>query len=789
MKSCRPLLGVLSKFDCNPAGLGRLLPHQAESSRLLRDSLASGFLVVFILILGLSTTACTLFPSATSRPPTAEPTAAPTAAAVEDTPEESPDTSGRAYSRYEDADLGIAFDYPADWVLRELGDYVAIATDENLLQTDAGLSTDDALVLVSIRPVDAVSAGSLDAALQSALAGLSAPESAEILEGPAEFMVNGYEAIRAVVTGIDQNSEGQQIVVYVTLVRNGGALALITGTTLADNSLSFQSQFDAVATSILLPAEDTVQNDRQLPAPAGELTFGQTVTGTIPAGELIVWSFQADSGDVVNITAGPVNSSLDLALDVVDLNGQTILPVGEVDNSLAEEEIGGLIISVDGIYRVVLSGFLGSAGEYELTLVEATAAFGDISPGAIITGSMEAGGSDTFTFVATEGVSLTIVAAPGPELDVVLSVQALGGEEIQTRDVGFEGEGEVATFLPELSGQYLLQLREFSGSGSGPYTLSIMSDDTALNHEDVELAADEVAYFPLSLDSDQVVVAVATPASGLDIALALVDASDQPVLEADTGFAGASEILASAPLPDGDYRLRVSSVSSSAGSFRLMASVGFIGLAADAAGADDLGGPTELRPGVAIDGLLESADTDSYTFFAQSGEEMTIFVMPTGAIDPVVDITNSAGTVLLNVDNGFVQEAEIFTFAAEESGDYQLRVRNFIATEGDYVILLLSPGSISSAVTGSIGNDTANRYDLETADSERWAVLLFPEEGFDVVLEILDESDQLVATSDIGIASEPEMLLLGPENGGSYTVRVRGFVNAGGNYRLIMIRL
>lgn len=65
--------------------------------------------------------------------------------------------------------------------------------------------------------------------------------------------------------------------------------------------------------------------------------------------------------------------------------------------------------------------------------------------------------------------------------------------------------------------------------------------------------------------------------------------------------------------------------------------------------------------------------------------------------------------------------------------------------------------------------------------------MVFPDSAFDVIVQIFDRNNNLVAESDNGITGKPEALLFQPEQGGEYVVRIRGFVNVGGSYTIRII--
>lgn len=103
------------------------------------------------------------------------------------------------------------------------------------------------------------------------------------------------------------------------------------------------------------------------PDTAGTLVYGETVTGTLGAGQSVVWRFWGDIDDVVDLTLRPLSADADLLLLLQDPQTNTVL---ESDMALEgePEEIAGFKITSDGLWRVILKEFFNGETSYMLTI-------------------------------------------------------------------------------------------------------------------------------------------------------------------------------------------------------------------------------------------------------------------------------------------------------------------------------------------------------------------------------------------------------------------------------------
>lgn len=107
------------------------------------------------------------------------------------------------------------------------------------------------------------------------------------------------------------------------------------------------------------------------PTMAGTLTYGDPVTGLLAASEQVVWYFEAEEGDLIDIELSTTNATRDLQFMV-----QT--PAGVMVKSMDEAGAGGaealemFAITEDGRWGIVVREFFGDTTPYALRVQESS---------------------------------------------------------------------------------------------------------------------------------------------------------------------------------------------------------------------------------------------------------------------------------------------------------------------------------------------------------------------------------------------------------------------------------
>jgi hypothetical protein len=110
-----------------------------------------------------------------------------------------------------------------------------------------------------------------------------------------------------------------------------------------------------------------------------EATFSENedgslvITGTLPPFERYTYTFEAFSGEILTITARDTSHSLDPVLALVDPAGVVIAfndDHGSPDTRLnvLDARLSSVVIPEGGLYTIILTDFLGSAGTFEIMI-------------------------------------------------------------------------------------------------------------------------------------------------------------------------------------------------------------------------------------------------------------------------------------------------------------------------------------------------------------------------------------------------------------------------------------
>jgi hypothetical protein len=99
----------------------------------------------------------------------------------------------------------------------------------------------------------------------------------------------------------------------------------------------------------------------------GDIAIGEPVEGLLKEGQHHAWTFVAEGGEVVVITATPLADETDLTLTVIDPHG--IKLVEDLDDAFsgdAEEWV--LELAAPGAYLILVSEYWEAEGSYALSV-------------------------------------------------------------------------------------------------------------------------------------------------------------------------------------------------------------------------------------------------------------------------------------------------------------------------------------------------------------------------------------------------------------------------------------
>lgn len=638
------------------------------------------FILMLALLAGLPALACGFLQDEgeTLTPPATAPSAteAPPPTPVPETP--TPDVISTAdFQEYESESRGITFRYPQEWVLEEGGDFVTAVSDEELLQSDT-FDREGAGMIIAVGPAGELEGDSADEALRSAIDEMPFVESPQIISGPETLTIAGQEASAATVEGVDEVSE-ETLVILVTLIRHEGRAAVAAGITLSSYQDQFRPTLDAIAQTIELsePAGPDIE---------GSLAYGETVQGNVPLGESSAWTFIGVEGEIIDVIAMPVDESLDLMVDVLNSEGASILSDGPVDEAFGTEEVRRLELPASDEYTVLLNGFAGSSGEYELTVSEAgvTAPSATIAIGDRLTDTIGPDELADYAFISADGLPVTTIVEPEGDLDVVIEIIHPQDGIIAEEDSSFGRE--TLSFTPTAGLEYLIRVRGFAGAG-GEFTISLAESNLASGSTIVAsdtLPEDHEGHaFPFQALEGSFATAVVEPEGEFDVVLEAWEdlETDEQLDSIDLSF-GAEEIEFIVP-ETGLYFFNVVGFEGQGGDYAITLS-------------GDQNVVFEIAYDDGVDGVLGEAGYLEYRIRLDPNESAHFTLQPDETLDAVIEIFDLDGNLLADADEGISGEREELTFTApagvEDDTIFVLRVSAFDGVGGGAFTLIVEPG-------------------------------------------------------------------------------------------------
>jgi len=153
------------------------------------------------------------------------------------------------------------------------------------------------------------------------------------------------------VAAADAYSAGEPETIELTLAGDGGYIVLVR---------DFNGE--AGDYEIVLGAAPIAT-----PQHAGWLSYGDAIIGSIAPNTAVSWSFIAQAGDVIDVTALATEAGGDLVLQLRGPDGLTVLEV-DAGSAGGGETLAGYIVPTPGAWQLVLSEFFGQAAGYRLSL-------------------------------------------------------------------------------------------------------------------------------------------------------------------------------------------------------------------------------------------------------------------------------------------------------------------------------------------------------------------------------------------------------------------------------------
>ena len=472
-------------------------------------------------------------PTATDVPPTAtpEPTAVPSMLEGGD--------------RYEDEVMGVAFDHPANWNVISFLGVVLLAGDEELI-TEEALESDTAPVtdLFVITTEEAEGRTPLDILNEN-----EPVDYIEIIQEPEIVTVAGLEAAQGTAIG-DVYENGSDATVQMTVVVVDEWAYIIMATMEDDASMPM---FAEILESMTITGVDEEAILGSMFGELGDLadelggTDADLAAQPLAVDSVYVGPIDQAAAFSVTVEAGMTyvligeSNSLDLGLKVYNAAQEELIAI---DNEfLNEPELGIWTAEESGEVRMVVDGF-GSAGEAAIAFYQAESSVGS---GVEIVSSAE-------TFPAV------FFIIEDDELDLAGSVTDADGNEVESFDNGWTGDGERALLRELADGTYTANAVEWSTDEPVELDIHVANISRDFVAPEVVVSLDEVesaetdtlisslttgTLYEYALDPAATYVIVTnTPGEDGDAVLNVFDAEGTEIVRLDDGGGDSAEFYA-----------------------------------------------------------------------------------------------------------------------------------------------------------------------------------------------------------------------------------------------------
>lgn len=103
------------------------------------------------------------------------------------------------------------------------------------------------------------------------------------------------------------------------------------------------------------------------PDEAGTIDYGTAVSGTLQSNQTVIWYFEAEDGDIIDIALTPESNDADLLFFVYDPDGNQIWSIDAAEAGAAEQ-VTAYPVMLDGRWSIVVQEFFGEAASYTLEI-------------------------------------------------------------------------------------------------------------------------------------------------------------------------------------------------------------------------------------------------------------------------------------------------------------------------------------------------------------------------------------------------------------------------------------
>ena len=569
----------------------------------------------------------------------------------------------------------------------------------------------------------------------------------------------------------------------------------------------------------------------------GEIARGQTRTGAIDFGDLNVWTFTAGTNDSVMLKLTETEGREQMVeMSLYGPDGSVVFPPSGYRTTAAFDfQATRTGTYRPGTYSVLVRGYSGSGtGPYKLTLVNFPGAVGtdvyrgEIASGQTRTGAIDFGDLNVWTFTAgtNDSVMLKLTETEGREQMVEMSLYGPDGSVVfpssgyrTTATFDFQAT-RTGTYRP---GTYSVLVRGYSGSGTGPYKLTLVNFPGAVGTDVYrgEIASGQTRTGAIDFGDLNVWTFTAGTNDSVMLKLTETEGREQMVEMSLYGPDGSVVFPSSGyrttatfdfqATRTGTYRPGTYSVlvrgynGSGTGPYKLTL-VNFPG----AVGTDVYRG--EIASGQTRTGAIDFGDLNVWTFTAGTNDSVMLKLTETEGREQMVEMSlyGPDGSVVFP-SSGYHTTAT-FDFQATRTGTYRpgtysVLVRGYNGSgTGPYKLTLVNfPGAVGTDVyRGEIASGQTRTGAIDFGDLNVWTFTAGTNDSVMLKLTETEGREQMVEMSLYG----PDGSVVFPSSGyrttaafdfqasrtgtyrpGTYSVLVRGYNGSGtGPYKLTLVK-
>jgi len=514
-----------------------------------------------------------------------------------------------------------------------------------------------------------------------------------------------------------------------------------------------------------------------------------------------------DLGDNDTIVEGPT---------AFTVNGQdAVYTIIETESDNGDPLTAYVALVINGDYSAILVGaaprdqakeymgtFAAMAETIEVSEPAATTSdvsTGDqVSEGILLYGdSVEASltdaGSSSWDFIGLEGEVVNVTVEPQGDLDVVVDILDESGASILDFPVDNSfGVEEITDLAIPGSGTFTIVVSGYDGA-TGDYSLTLTEAGTGVAAGDVsgqivysEITSgsvdgiNEALYTFEATGGEYVDITVSPTSEEMDVVVDVLDANGRSLLDEPADNSYDTEYIRILPIPeDGTYTLSVSGYDGAAGDFDILVEESYLSQPANFLFASDE--------------LTDAEETHDFPFYAFADDLVVAQVDPVELeFDVVLQVYSDASNEMLDevdANTGF----EELLFTVPEDGNYYFRIVGFEGSTGSYDITLVGSDlvtfetAVGDQIIGRFGPDSYMEYMIRASAGDTINLVAKTEDDLDLILQIRDFDDNVLAEADDGFSGEGEELSYTFEQEDVYIIRVSDFFEAGSGKFILSI--